>query len=113
MKYIITENKMKNVILHFLNKMYGDLAEYRTDEYPDSIFYIKGEKIYMEREIETGRLWVDYNTIWQDLKMWFSLNYQDIQSVIDKWVEEDYNMRGVIPLQTMHGRLTRWRRITI
>ena len=97
MKYIITENKLEQVIIHFLNTGYGDLIEYRTDIYPNSIFYIKDKKVYMEQDIEYGRLWVDYKTIWMDLKMWFSLDYYSIQSVITKWVEETYNIKGLTP----------------
>ena len=93
-------NKMEQVIINFLNKGYGDLTEYKTDEYPDSIFYMKGKKVYMIQDIKNGELWVEYYTIWQDLKMWFSLNYQDIQSVITKWVEETYNIRGLTPFDS-------------
>ena len=93
-------NKMEQIIINFLNKGYGDLTEYKTDEYPDSIFYMKGKKVYMIQDIKNGELWVEYYTIWQDLKMWFSLNYQDIQSVITKWVEETYNIRGLTPFDS-------------
>ena len=113
MKYIITENKLERTILHFLNKGYGDLIEYRTDKYPDSIFYIRGKKVYMEQNLEYGMLWVDYDTIWADLENWFSLEYDGIQSVIAKWVEETYNIKGLTP--TSDWRLdNEWgRRITI
>ena len=97
MKYIITESKLEKAIIHFLNKMYGDLTEYITDKEPNKIFYIKDKKVYMEQDIEYGRLWVDYKTIWMDLKMWFSLEYSDIQSVITKWVEETYNIKELTP----------------
>ena len=104
---------MEKVILHFLNKMYGDLAEYRTDEYPDSIFYIKGKKIYMEQDLENGYLWIDFDTIWQDLKMLFSLEYDDIQSIIKKWVEEAYNLRGVTPGYTEAELIDWWNSLII
>ena len=97
MKYIITENKLEKAIIHFLNKGYGDLTEYRTNEYPKSIFYMKDNKVYMEQDKKNGYLWIDSDTIWQDLKMWFSMEYPDIQSVITKWVEEAYNIKGITP----------------
>ena len=98
MKYIITENKMEKVILHFLNKRYGDLKVYKTYKYPNSIFYIKDKKIYMEHDLENDNLWVDYDTIWTELGNLFSLKYNEIHSIITKWVEEAYNLRGVTPL---------------
>ena len=97
MKYIITENKLEQVILHFLNKGYGDLTEYRSDEYPDSILYVRDKKVYMYHDIETGILWVDYGTIWKDLENWFSMDDNDIEYVIKKWVEVAYNLRDVRP----------------
>ena len=97
MKYVITENKLEKVILHFLNKGYGDLTEYTTDEYPDSIFYMKGNQVIMEQYLENDILLVDYHTIWTDLENFFSLEYDDIMSILTKWVEETYNISGVIP----------------
>ena len=104
MKYIITENKLEKAIIHFLNKGYGDLTEYRTDEYPNSIFYMKDNKVYMEWDKENGELWVDYDAMWEDLESWFSLDFNDIQSIIAKWVEETYNIRGVLPQITNQYR---------
>ena len=113
MKYIITENKLEKAIIHFLNKGYGDLTEYRTDKYPDSIFYMKDNKVYMEQDVENKKLWVDYDTIWVDLIMWFSLKHNDIQSVITKWVEETYNIRGITPEANGMAYNARWKRLTI
>ena len=104
---------MKNVILHFLNKGYGDLTEYRDDEYPDSIFYIRGKKVYMEQNLEYGMLWVDYDTIWADLENWFSLEYDGIQSVITKWVNQTYNIKGLTPCYQNGMEYERWTELTI
>ena len=113
MKYIITESKLEKAIIHFLNKSYGDLKEYKTDEYPNSIFYIKDKKVYMEQNLKSDYLWVDYYTIWVDLEGWFSLEYDEIQSIISKWVEESYNMRGVTPTESYSFSKIRWKSLTI
>ena len=99
MKHILTESKMEQVIIKYLNKFYGDLEEYRTDEYPDKVFYMKDEKIFMEHNLKSGRLWVDYDTIWTDLETIFSLEELEIQDIITKWVEETYKLEGVTPRQ--------------
>ena len=96
-------NKMEKVILHFLNKGYGNLTEYKTDKHPDKIFYIKDNKVYMLQDLENGYLWVVYNTIWQDLENWFSLEDDDIQSVIIKWMDKTYNIRGVAPVRDVYS----------
>lgn len=75
--------------------MYGDLEEYRTDKRPDSVFFVKDDKVYMEREKNV--LWVDYFTIWTDLETIFSLKDSEIQHIITKWVKETYKLRGIRP----------------
>ena len=93
MKYIITESKLENVVIKYLNKMYGDLKEYRTDEHPDSIFFIKGKKVFMEQDLENDDLWVSFFTIWLDLVDTFSLENKEIEYIISKWVEGTYNIK--------------------
>jgi len=97
MKYIITESKFEQVVIKYLNKMYGNLEEYKTDERPDSVFFVKGKKVYMKQDLKNDDLYVDYDTIWSDLKNTFSLERGEIKSIISKWVEETYKLRGVTP----------------
>ena len=102
MKYIITENQNDKLIIKYLNKMYGDLEEYRTDEYPGSVFYVKDKKIYMKQNLKNGYLYVDYDTIWQELETIFNLEFTEIQHIITKWVEETYKLRGTTPIYDKH-----------
>ena len=95
MKYIITESKLDRVIIKYLNRFYGDLEEYRTDEYPDRVFYVKDKKVYMEFKSENGNLWIDYDTIWEDLKTVFSLKFIKMEHIITKWVEDTYKLKDV------------------
>jgi hypothetical protein len=95
MKYIITESKLEQVIIKYLNKGYGDLNVYRVDGNSDSVFFVKDDKVYMEREKNV--LWVDYFTIWTDLETIFSLKDSEIQEIITKWVKETYKLRGIRP----------------
>jgi hypothetical protein len=108
MKYIITENKMENVVIKYLNKMYGDLEEYRTDKRPNRVFFVKGKKVYMELRLERELLYVDYDTIWSELTDTFLLEYDEIQSIITKWVEETYNLRYVTPHEQLPIDKIRW-----
>jgi hypothetical protein len=91
-------NKLEHIVIKYLNKLYGDLEEHRTDRYLNIIFFVKNKKVFMEQDLENGRLWVDYDTIWSDLVDTFSLEYDEIQSIIIKWVEVTYNLRGVTPI---------------
>jgi hypothetical protein len=111
MKYIITESKMEQVAIKYLNKMYGDLEEYRTDERPDSLFFVKGKKVYMEHDLKNGILWVDYDTIWEDLENTFSLDYNEIQDIITKWVEDTTKLRVVSPMSAFAALAFGWKRL--
>ena len=108
MKYIITENQNEKLIIKYLNNEYGDLEKYITNKYPDNIFFIKDEKVYMEREKNV--LWVDYYTIWTDLENIFSIEDDDeIRNVITKWVEETYNIEGVTPIPHVPWHKRGWK----
>ncbi len=72
---------------------YGDLEEYRTDEYPNMVLYVKDKKVYMKHDLKDNFLWVDNNTIWSDLKNIFGLEKREIQNIITKWVEETYKLK--------------------
>jgi len=88
-------NKLEQLVIKYLNKGYGDLKEYTTDKRPNMIFFIKDKKVYMEQDLESGRLYIDYYTIWTDLETIFSLEAPEIQHIIPKWVEETYKLEGV------------------
>jgi len=109
MKYIITENKLNKAVIHYLNRMYGDLEEYRIPKYPDSTFFIKGKKVYMEHIGKFGTLYVDYDTIWLDLKNVFSLEYEKIRRIIIWWVKETYNLKGVFPMEITGSSFPEWK----
>ena len=72
------------------------------------MFFIKGKKIYMEQDLESGRLLVEYHTIWTDLETIFSLEAPEIQEIITKWVKETYKLRGVTP---ENGKQLCWHRL--
>jgi len=77
--------------------MYGDLKEYTKYEYPDSVFFVKGKKVHMFKDLKTNDLFVNYDTIWSDLKTIFGLEGSEIKRIISKWVEETYKLKGVTP----------------
>ena len=111
MKYIITESKLEKTIIHYLNEMYGDLEEYRTAKFPNGIFYVKEKKVYMEYDLKSDDLWVDNDTIWEDLETIFGLEDSEIRHVITKWVEETYELRGVTPWPSIPMMVLGWKRL--
>ena len=87
MKYIISEDKMDNVMIHFLDKGYGDLEEYVHPLYPQQHLFVKGQHIYLDFGNRNAKLWVDYSII-DDLENWFHLKYPDNFNLIKKWVKQ-------------------------
>ena len=106
-------NKLEQLVIKYLNKFYGNLEEHTTDEYPDIMFFIKGKKIYMEQDLESGRLLVEYHTIWTDLETIFGLEAPEIQEIITKWVKETYKLRGVRPNYSGYFNHNGWKKIII
>jgi hypothetical protein len=82
-----------------MNKMYGDLEEYRIYKYPNRIFFIKGKRVHMEYNLVSRELWVDNYSILDDLETMFSLEYDEFEYIITKWVEETYKLKGVTPIR--------------
>ena len=93
MKLIITENRLEQVAINWLNKNYGDLEPYETEEHPGYIFYRKGDKIIFDYNKKNGFVYVNYIEIWSFFKSYFGMEYKQIQDLTKAWVEERYNLR--------------------
>jgi hypothetical protein len=89
---------MKNEVLYktiikFLNKNYGNLKPYETDQHPDYIFFMKDKQVIFDYNKENGRTYISSVYIWSFLERIFSMEYEQIQEVTKLWVEEHYNLR--------------------
>jgi hypothetical protein len=104
-------DKMEHIALKYMNKMYGDLKKYRTDKYPNRIFFIKGKRVHMEYNLVSRELWVDNYSILDDLETMFSLEYDEFEYIITKWVEETYKLKGVTPPIARISPNGRWKRL--
>jgi hypothetical protein len=112
MKLIITENKLNDVVIKFLNKRFGDLKPYETDEYPDSIFYIRDKEVFFEYDKEYGKTYISYNHIWSLLKFFFSLEHVQIKEITKLWLEKHYNLRVTTTMGQFRSGSHSWRNIT-
>jgi hypothetical protein len=92
MKYIITESKLNKTILKWLNSEYGDLTPYETEEYTDYIFFKKNDTVIFDYNKKNGVVTISYDHIWSFLENFFGLEYEEIQDLIKKWVEEHYKL---------------------
>jgi len=92
MKLIITESKLEQVAINWLNKNYGDLEKIETDKYPNFIFYRKGDKIIFYYNLKSGYVYVNYDEIWSFFESYFGMEYEQIQDLTKAWVEEHYKL---------------------
>ena len=113
MKIIITENKLEQVAINWLNKNYGDLEPFETDKYPYHIFYRKGDKIIFGYNKKNGVVSISYEEIWSFFESFFGMNYQQIGELTEVWVEERYNLDVTSTYYINATMSIRWRNVTI
>jgi hypothetical protein len=85
-------DKLKHTIIKHLNKEYSGLVRYETDIYPDYIFFMKDGKIIIEYKKRNGWVYISYNKIWSLLRLYFSLEYEEVKYLTKEWVEEQSKM---------------------
>ena len=68
---------------------------YTEKESPNSILFMKDGNLYFE--LENSTLWCSYINVWSVLKNEFTLEYNQIQSLIRNQVEERFKMKRITP----------------
>ena len=98
MNIIVDKPQLVRAVLLYLNNNFGNLTPKTAEKYPDSIFYVNSDnEVMMEYDKENEYVFIHYENIWSKIKSLFHLNYNDIQSIMKVWVEEDYKLGGVTP----------------
>jgi hypothetical protein len=92
MKFIITENKLENLVIKWLNNNYGDLEPFETKKYPDYIFFIKDNKVIFDYDKKYRIVRLNYYEIWFVLEKVFNLDSDQVRDIPRKWLEEHYNL---------------------
>jgi hypothetical protein len=102
MKFIITENKLNDVALSWMNKNFSpDQLEIVTSEkYPGLIFFRKNGKVVMLMDNSTGKdFWFDNKRIWSFFESFFGLDYEQIKGILSYWLEESFKVHGYRPMR--------------
>jgi hypothetical protein len=93
MKYIITENKLNDIIFKFLDvKLDG--IETRKGEYVDIVFAFPDKEYGMLGWEKSGDLFVYYK-LRDEISNYFGLEVDDSLRVIGKWVEDRHNLKVI------------------
>jgi hypothetical protein len=97
MKVIITENKLRDIQLNYLNTMrydYDEFDNFKMLYYPDNNedeFEITSS-VMMEYDFEDFRLYIDSKFV-KDFGLTYFPNEDDVQPFIRDWFEEKFGVK--------------------
>jgi hypothetical protein len=81
--------------MEFLN-MYNDLDVVQSEEDPDwTLFRYRPKENLMIYDRKNDYVLIDYDKFWSVLRNKFGLNFNETQELIQIWLGETYNLRGV------------------
>ena len=93
-------DKLTKIKLKWLNDNFNldKMKMYKHDYYPNSIFYKKGDIFVINQDLKTKKFWIDYNQIWSFFESFFGMEYTEIQSIMNIWLEETEKFREYTPM---------------
>jgi hypothetical protein len=100
MKYLITESKVREIGLKWMNDNFSpdQLEIVKSPKYPDdSIFYRKNGQVVMEQDLKKKNFYFDYDEIWLFFESFFGMKYSEIEQLMEIWLEETLNLKGYTP----------------
>ena len=95
MKYIITESQYNNIIDEFITSQFEPYEEGPYEWNPDSLVWVSNDKIIVRID------WPEYfwviADIWDSISLMFSLDYDETQEVIHKWLKKHHDIQRLTP----------------
>jgi hypothetical protein len=114
MDIIVDRPQLVRVVLLYLNMNFGNLTPKTSSQLPNSVFYVNSDnEIMVEYAKKNKYVWVHYYQIWSKIRSLFSLEFDDTQSIIQHWLERDYNFRNLKPNSYIPVDPSGWKKITI
>ena len=95
MKVIITENKLRDIQLNYLNTMrydYSNVDNFIILYYPDNADDYELSDVMMEYDFEDFRLYIDSSFV-KDFGLTYFPNEDDTQPFIRDWFEEKFGVK--------------------
>jgi len=90
--------KLEKTCIKWLNENYSPMEPFEMEIYPDYIFHMKDGKCILLYNKKNGYVYVNYKEIWSFFEAFFSMEYNQIQSITKIWVEEQYKMGVTITI---------------
>ena len=93
------EKAAENFFVGFLNDHQIKISEER----PDSVLYVKNDKVFMEHNQKSGNLWVSDEQIWSFFYSEYGYNYQEVRDLIKQVVWKNIKLKDVTPFRYSVG----------
>lgn len=91
-------------IINFINSKLSDLIPFQYDAYPESIFYMSSDDLYiLEQDNNNDRLWVRLDGFWKVLENKYSMVLDDIQVLLKYMIEQAFKHKINTPLHAFDG----------
>jgi hypothetical protein len=68
-----------------------------SDRYPNTVFYMIEDNIYMEREKDLNDMWIRYEDFWLVFENKFNFIGDEIPNLISKLIEKYLNISNTLP----------------
>ncbi len=96
---------MEGEIIEFIKGWLYNLIPFKTDEYPDSIYYMSSKGLYvfseglyvLEQNTKSAYIYVRWKDFWEVLETKYYIEYKDIQDIIKFMVEEAFKQKVKTP----------------
>ena len=114
MKLLITENQKERIALNWMNKNFSpeQLEIVKNPDYSNRILYEKNDKVVMEQNLKNKDFWFDYKEIWSFFQQVFSMEYEEIQSLLNTWLEDTLNLKGYTSMCMYFRYRFSWKRLS-
>jgi hypothetical protein len=100
-------DKLKHIVLNFLDTNYGNLEPYRDVQSEYYVFYfLKNEKIIVYNWA-TKEAHIRYSIVWRFLKDFFDLSYGEISLLVLEWLEFNYKL-DISKISTLNDHQFSW-----
>ena len=100
----VNKEQMFRVVIKWLNIYYGDLIPKTYLNIPGKVFYVDKRGVTVleyEKDNEyEPTVWVDSDILWSKITDIFHIKYNEIQSILEVWLKETYDLEGITVSQT-------------
>jgi hypothetical protein len=87
---LTAETKEEEFFLNLFNQMKTKVS----DDYPDSIFYMIDDKLYMEQDKKTKYIWIRYDGFWSVFESKFGYKREETRELLRGMLESHLKSKG-------------------